>query len=184
MRNIEFYNTPEGEVMIRKIGEAERQLVESDSDFVDNFLQHIREFYPKAYAALAETYKAAANNRRYYHFIMVRRFIKCNFGLYDNIVDIDEFGKFNFECVACPLRGECKLERIVCFPEFNSVLSDREFAVMEKVFLGIPDAKISEMLYISQNTVNNHRKNSFKKLGVHSVSEFIRYANNHNLFKK
>lgn len=184
MKNLEFYNTPEGEVMIHKVGEAEHLLLESDVDFVDKFLSHIIGFYPKAYEALAEEYKTASRNRTYYHFLIVRRFIKCNFGLYDNIVDIDEFGKFNFECVACPLRGECKLEKIVCFPEFNSTLSDRELAVMEKVYKGIPDVKISEMLYISQNTVNNHRKNSFKKLGVHSLSEFIRYASNHNLFKQ
>lgn len=41
----------------------------------------------------------------------------------------------------------------------------------------------AEKLFISLNTVNNHRKNSFRKVGVHSMAEFMRYAMTNNLFK-
>ena len=34
MKAIEFYTTPEGEVTMRPIGEAERQLKETDTDFI------------------------------------------------------------------------------------------------------------------------------------------------------
>lgn len=38
MKAIEFYTTPEGEVTMRPIGEAERQLKETDTDFIQAFL--------------------------------------------------------------------------------------------------------------------------------------------------
>lgn len=52
MKAIEFYTTPEGEVTMRPIGEAERQLKETDTDFIQAFLAILREFYPEAYDAL------------------------------------------------------------------------------------------------------------------------------------
>lgn len=38
MKAIEFYTTPEGEVTMRPTGEAERQLKETDTDFIQAFL--------------------------------------------------------------------------------------------------------------------------------------------------
>lgn len=47
MKAIEFYTTPEGEVTMRPIGEAERQLKETDTDFIQAFLAILRSFIPK-----------------------------------------------------------------------------------------------------------------------------------------
>ena len=52
MRAIEFYTTPSGEVTIKEQGQPERQLKESDTDFIQSFLEILEEFYPEAYAAL------------------------------------------------------------------------------------------------------------------------------------
>ena len=49
MKPIEFYTTPEGEVTMRPLGEAERQLRESDTEFIQAFLEILREFYTEAY---------------------------------------------------------------------------------------------------------------------------------------
>ncbi len=181
MTGMEFYITPEGEVMIKEKGKPVRELCQGDS-FVDRFLDSIREFHPDAFEALAECYKASSLNRQYYQFLMVRRFIKCNFGGYDNILDIDHLGRMNFEFVACPLRGECKYDHIICSPKFNTKLSPRELEVMKMLYEGRSDDEVSNELFISLNTVNNHRKNSFKKLGLHSMADFIRYAKDNNLF--
>ena len=54
MKPIEFYTTPEGEVTMRPLGEAERQLRESDTEFIQAFLEILREFYTEAYTALME----------------------------------------------------------------------------------------------------------------------------------
>lgn len=139
----------------------------------------LREFYPEAYVRLW-IYSKNSNNKRYRDFIAVRRFIKCNFGLYDNMIDVDENWNFNFEVVGCPLRGECKHDKVICAPKFNSKLSDRQIEVMRMLYDGKNDSEIAEKLFISLNTVNNHRKNSFRKVGVHSMAEFMRYAMTNN----
>jgi DNA-binding CsgD family transcriptional regulator len=182
MKSIEFYSTPEGEVMIKEEGRGVRQLCQEDP-FIEKYLETIQEFYPDSFKGLAECYKASGLNKHYCHFLMTRRFIKCNFGGYDNVLDIDHLGRMNFEFVPCPLRGECKYDRIICSPKFNSKLSERELEVMKMLYEGHSDDEVSGKLFISLNTVNNHRKNSFKKLDIHSMADFIRYANDNNLFK-
>ena len=183
MQAIEFYTTPEGEVTLREQGKAERQLKETDTEFIQAILASVREYYPQAYDALMELYSKSLPNKAYRDFLAVRRFIKCNFGVYDNEIDVDCLGNFHFEFVSCPLRGECKFDKILCQPKFNSKLSDRQLEIMRLCYDGVSDAEIAERLFISINTVANHRKASFRKLGVHSMAEFNRYAAVNDLFK-
>ena len=111
MHAIEFYTTPSGEVIIKEQGQPERQLKESDTDFIQRFLEVLEEFYPEAYTALRKYYARYDGNKCYRDFLAVRRFIKCNFGLYDNMIDIDENWNFKFEFVGCPLRGNAMASR-------------------------------------------------------------------------
>jgi DNA-binding CsgD family transcriptional regulator len=182
MKPVECYITPEGEIIIRPLNESERQLKETDTDFIQDILECLKEFYPETYEALIEIYSKSSANKRYRDFLCVRRFIKCNFSLYDNVIDIDDRMNFKFEFVECPVRGECKFDKIICCPKFNSKLSDREMEVMKMLYNGKTDSEVSDTLFISLNTVNNHRKNSFRKLGIHSMQEFMRYAMTNNLF--
>lgn len=116
----------------------------------------------------------------------VRRFIKCNFGLYDNVIDIDENWNFRFEFVGCPLRGECKSDKIICAPKFNSKLSDRQLEVMRLLYEGKSDSEIADRLFISLNTVNNHRKTVLEKsvytrsLSLCGMLCKTTYSNNNN----
>lgn len=183
MHAIEFYTTPSGEVIIKEQGQPGRQLKESDTDFIQRFLEVLEEFYPEAYTALRKYYARYDGNKCYRDFLAVRRFIKCNFGLYDNMIDIDENWNFKFEFVGCPLRGECDGFKKICEPKFNSTLSDSQLRVMELCYYGKKDEEIAEALFISSHTVKNHRKNVFRKLSIHSMAEFMRYANEKNLFK-
>ncbi len=184
MKPIEFYTTPEGEVTIREAGKPERNLKESDTDFIQKFLEVLEEFYPEAYKALRELYARYDGNRLYRDFLAVRRFIKCNFGLYDNRIDVDENWNFHFEFVGCPLRGECKHFNVICSPKFNSTLSQAEERVMKLLYRGKTDEEAAELLYISIYTVRNHRKNAFRKLSIHSMSEFMRYASDKGMFNE
>lgn len=183
MKPIEFYTTPEGEVSLRPMGEAERLLLETDDEFIQAFLGVLREFYPCAYSSLMETY-GSHDNKRYRDFMAVRRFIKCNFGVYDNMIDVDESWNFKFEFVGCPLRGECKYDKVICSPKFDSKLSDRQLEIMNLLCAGSTDSHVADKLFISLNTVNNHRKNSFRKVGVHSITEFMRFASRNNIFNQ
>ena len=149
MRAIEFYTTPSGEVTIKEQGQPERQLKESDTDFIQSFLEILEEFYPEAYAALRKYYARYDGNKCYRDFLAVRRFIKCNFGLYDNMIDVDENWNFKFEFVGCPLRGECDGFKKICEPKFNSTLSDSQLRVMELCYYGKKDEEIAETLFIS-----------------------------------
>lgn len=179
----EFYTTPDGDVMMRADGET-RQLLETDKQFIADFITHISEFYPDAYAALCAEYARSRLNRSHYEYLLVKRFIKCNFGEYDNKLDVTDMGHFQFEYVKCPMRGECKYEGTICNPKFNSTLSPRELDVMELLYKRHTIDEISETLYISIETVKNHRRNALQRLRLRSTSDFIAYAYQNNLFNK
>ena len=61
MHAIEFYTTPSGEVIIKEQGQPERQLKESDTDFIQRFLEVLEEFYPEAYTALRKYVRCVEN---------------------------------------------------------------------------------------------------------------------------
>lgn len=180
LRDIEFF-AYEGEVWYRHEGEL-HQLTERESGVIDPMLEHISTFYPKAYAALSTAYGGCAVNQRYYRFRMVSRFIRCNFAQLDNIPDISADGRFAFEFVPCPLRGECKLECVVCRPEFAHKLSSAELPVMRLWYDGADEKYIADKLYLSPHTVHNHIRHAYERTGTHSRSEFIKYAAQNKLF--
>ena len=55
-------------------------------------------------------------------------------------------------------------------------LTKREQEVMRLVVEGFTTKEISEKLFISTKTVDNHRANIMNKLGIHRTVELIRYA--------
>lgn len=138
--------------------------------------------YPDAYNALAELYAESRHNRPFYMKRIVSRFVRCNFSPADNKPDIRDGSFCNFEYVPCPLRGECRLEGIVCNPRFSPTLRASETRVMRLWFEGYDETDIANELNLSAYTVHNHIRNAYARLGVHSRSEFIRHAVIHNLF--
>ena len=65
---IEFYTTPEGEVTVKERGLPERQLNESDVDFIQQFLEVLENSIPEAYKALREAYAKYDGNRIFRDF--------------------------------------------------------------------------------------------------------------------
>lgn len=155
---------------------------ESNRDIVLNLYNMIVEYWPTAHKALCNEFKTSSANVPFFQWLIVRRFYKCNFGKLETSSTDIERGSFNFERVDCPLRGECKLEGVVCNPKFNSKLTPMQLRVMEQVYYGKNVDEIASMLFISPNTVKNHIKASYYKLKVHDKSEFIRYAQEKSLF--
>ena len=184
LRNMEFYGTPSGDVMIKEEGKPVRVYEKKDREFTSAMIEYIREFYPAAFDALCKLYTKIDFDRNSYEYTMIHRFIRCNFREYDSVHDIDHLGVFRFENVKCPLRGECKYEKILCHPVFNTNLSDREQDVMRLLYNGLDIESVSDKLYISIETVRTHKRNSLKKLGLHSLPEFISYASKNNLFNE
>jgi DNA-binding NarL/FixJ family response regulator len=57
-----------------------------------------------------------------------------------------------------------------------TVLSQREIEVVEYIAQGLTAAQVGEKMCLSVHTINTHRKNIFKKLGVNSTTELVRFA--------
>ncbi len=58
----------------------------------------------------------------------------------------------------------------------QEILTSREIEVLKLLVNGSSTKDISEELFISKHTVNNHRKNIIKKLGISTISGLTIYA--------
>ena len=78
---------------------------------------------------------------------------------------------------------DAALRRVDCLPENNEskvelapilkMISEREAAVLKLLVEGKTNSVIAEQLFISVNTVKNHLKNIYKKMGVSSRSQAV-----------
>ena len=66
LTNIEFFKTPDGDVMYKRQGEGVRVLSEHDRDLVTELLSLIRTRYPEAFNALSDIYSRSERNRPWY----------------------------------------------------------------------------------------------------------------------
>ena len=87
---------------------------------------------------------------------------------------------------------DAALRRVDCLPENNdssvaiapilNMISEREAAVLNLVVQGETNTIIAKHLFISVNTVKNHLKNIYKKMGVSSRAQAVaKYLKNSNL---
>lgn len=65
----------------------------------------------------------------------------------------------------------------------HELLTDREFQIMHLIIEGKSLTEIANTLFISKNTVSNHRNNILKKLNVKNNIEITHYALKHKLIK-
>jgi len=61
----------------------------------------------------------------------------------------------------------------------NEGLSEREIEVLKLIGQGFTSKQIADQLFISIHTVNSHRKNLLKKLGMKSPTQLMVYAIEH-----
>ena len=173
LRNVEFYTSPDGDVLVKEIGRPVYVLTEANRDLITSLITIIADRYPKAFGALMSDYSINNPHREDYEYRLVHRFLRCNFGSYDQLrIDIDANGSMHFEEVQCPLRGECPYDGIICRPTLCCELSSREKEVAEMLVDGkLNNEEIAKKLFISPATVRRHRENIRVKLGIHSRSE-------------
>ena len=187
MKEVEFYSYDD-EVWYRDSDEHTEPLTEHSREVIDTMFDTIRSEYPEAFEKMSQIYKANEPNVIYYKYVVVKRFVKCNFSKVDTTyIDIESFGgqgRMNFEKVDCPLRGECPFEDIICRPRFSSKLTSRELEVARHWYEGRTMSEIAEKMYLSYDTINNHIRRINNKLGVHSKAEFMKYVDAKRLFDK
>lgn len=179
---IEFYTDPWGKVNIKQGDQTNQLTISNYTWLIDQMHDEIENDYPKAHQCLTTMFPDLQYNKPRLKMRIVERFIKCNFGRFDAVPDIDFKGRFHLERVICPLRGgACPYEGIICMPEYRTALSPKETQVVKLFCAGLNTGDIAANLDIQPNTVDKHIKNSFMRTGTHSRSELVIWAFEHQL---
>lgn len=76
----------------------------------------------------------------------------------------------------CQRMTEILLTPATATAEEQVPLTKTETEILKDIALGLTTREIAERRYSSFHTVNTHRKNIFRKLGVNNVHEATRYA--------
>ena len=66
-------------------------------------------------------------------------------------------------------------------PSPSSRLTPREVEIVKLIAEGRANKEVAEVLHISIKTVETHRAHIMEKLGLHSVTELVRYAIRNNI---
>ena len=74
--------------------------------------------------------------------------------------------------------NDMDLDSFTCEPV---VLSERESEIIILIAEGLTNAQIAEQLFLSNHTINTHRKNIMNKLGVKNTAGIVMYAVKTNL---
>ncbi|HLP05108.1 MAG TPA: helix-turn-helix transcriptional regulator [Paludibacter sp.] len=176
MKAIEFFTSPEGDVLFSTEKCIVTELSENETVLIDVLFEKIRTDYPDAFTALSDEYDKSVRNLPYFRFLVVRRFIRCNMSNFDTLaIDFDSEGIFHFEQVSCPMRGECKLYKIVCSPKYNSHLTKTELRILAMYCQPMEMDSIASELYMSPHTVDTHLKNIRRKTECHSKAELMKF---------
>lgn len=67
------------------------------------------------------------------------------------------------------------------YPDEGKLLTDREREILKLIAKELTNKQIAEELFISERTVETHRKNIFKKTGTNSMVGLIKFAYANNL---
>ena len=175
--NTEFFldNNNGTDIIVNQDGKF--STLDEKHPIVDQVYKTLKCNYSEAFKVLNDIYGKSA----FFKFLIVRRFLKCNFSKHDEKPDIDSKGFFDVEFVSCPMRGECKHEGIICKPTRDKTLTDREIEIVKLISLGNTDFEISEMLFISPHTAKNHRKNILHKTDCPNTAALIAYVTEHKI---
>jgi len=174
--NIEFFSSPDGDILFKNDSAQVKELEETEYDLINMLFERIRIDYPEAFVNLSTEYGKSLKSQTYFKFLCVRRFIRCNMSNFDTLsIDFDSEGIFHFEQVNCPMKGECKLYKIVCSPKFNSNLTKMEERILELYCNPKEMEEISTELFLSIHTIETHIRNIRKKTGCHSKAELMKY---------
>ncbi|MFA6400918.1 MAG: LuxR C-terminal-related transcriptional regulator [Salinivirgaceae bacterium] len=172
---VEFFKDPSGRnLVINDLTKDEFRIFNNEDKEVINLItDKIEEDYPEAYERLKQHYWNGAERK----YMLVARFLRCNFSKNDHEPDIDDDGNLCLERVECPLKGLfCKDYQVICEPKLNTTISDREKDVAILYATGLSVEEVGERLFISPNTVRNHRQRIFKKLNIHAKSDLVNWA--------
>lgn len=110
-------------------------------------------------------------------------YVKCKYGALDGEADWTLEGLLQGEYWNCKCNGNCALKSYFRqgLEATNGKLSDREVKVIREIATGKADKIIASDLFISENTLNNHKKSIQRKTGCTNKVEIANYANQKSL---
>lgn len=174
--NIEMYQEPSGEMLVKPLDSPLFLLEQTRRDFIVPMKLMISNDYPQAWKGCKEWNNASRHNSVYFDFLNVRRFCICNFQKYDNQLDIDESGRMSFEFTDCTLRAECKYKNIICNPVFSNTLTKSDLDILRMIVTQhMSSDQIALILGRSVNTINNRRKTIQQKTGCNTIPKLVAY---------
>ena len=65
--------------------------------------------------------------------------------------------------------------------DWRRILTERELTVLAHVAEGLTNKQIATRLWLSEQTIKFHVRNIYRKLGVSSRTEALRFAHEHDL---
>jgi len=109
---------------------------------------------------------------------MLIQYIKCNFGNFDCIADMNEDGMIAAECWDCGRRGVCSGEGKVCgrLQGPNGLLTKRETEIFFLLIDGKSHKMIADHFGTHIQTIQTQLKDIRDKLGCHSSIEVMGFA--------
>ena len=115
----------------------------------------------------------------------IEQWLICNYGAFDTKADIfnDERQREYYDCGR---HGCCEGEHWVCKPVIaqGGELTKRETEITQLICQGFFDHEIADHLFVSEDTVKNHRRNIQQKLGKHTKSAIAAFGVSMNLIPK
>ncbi|MEX2566055.1 MAG: LuxR C-terminal-related transcriptional regulator [Cyclobacteriaceae bacterium] len=104
--------------------------------------------------------------------VILKKFLSVSVGYLTLTIPISQFDSINK-----------KMQRVISeemFRDFHRAqfeqLTDRESEVLKLLATGKSNPEISNELFISRHTVEQHRKHINKKLGIHGLKDILDYA--------
>jgi DNA-binding CsgD family transcriptional regulator len=109
---------------------------------------------------------------------MLIQYIKCNFGNFDGVPDMDEDGMIAQECWDCGRRGSCPGEGKICsrLQGPNGLLTKRETEIFFLLIDGKSHKMIADHFGTHIQTIETQLKYIREKLGCNSSIEVMNFA--------
>jgi len=178
MEKIEFWKTPEGELMYKHNNTAPQRFTKFRYGIINSILKMVEENFPECYARLMALHCKDKDS----HFKMCTRFISCNLGEHGILTEDVENGMINFERVHCPLRGGlCPHEGVICTPKGVVALPPAEKEVVKLYVSGFNAEEIAAQLGKSKETVKKQLCNAKNRLNLKSCKEITKFIRTKNI---
>lgn len=178
---VEFYVLDTGEI---------KCLIDGGAKSWDEIPKDILDLIAEDLARNPEAIKAIRDWNIYDSDEMLKQYIFCRFGGFDNEPDITPDRKIIYtEYFDCGKRGKCKYEGKICATikvgedhQGNNInLTKRELEVLKLVAQGKIDKEIASILDMSEETVRSHNQNIRQKGNFNRKPDMIAFAIEKNL---